>query len=163
VRLMSGGDLQQEVPVVTNDEIGELSRAFNKMTADLRQIYATIEDTVRVRTQELHQSNAALERASQEADVANQSKSAFLASMSHELRPPLNAIIGFTRLVMRRSKDALPARQYENLEKILISAEHLLALINDILDLSKVEAGKMDLYLETFDLATMLRDVETTV
>ncbi len=163
VRFMSGGDLQQEVPVVTNDEIGELSRAFNKMTADLRQIYATIEETVRVRTQELHQSNAALERARQEAEVANQSKSAFLASMSHELRTPLNAIIGFTRLVMRRSQEVLPVRQYENLEKILVSAEHLLALINDILDLSKVEAGKMDLYLETFDLATMLRDVETTV
>ena len=163
VRFMSGGDLQQEVPVVTNDEIGELSRAFNTMTADLRQIYATIEETVRVRTQELHQSNAALERARQEAEVANQTKSAFLASMSHELRTPLNAIIGFTRLVMRRSKEVLPARQYENLEKILLSAEHLLVLINDILDLSKVEAGKMDLYLETFDLTTMLRDVETTV
>ena len=163
VRFMSGGDLQQEVPVVTNDEIGELSRAFNTMTADLRQIYATIEETVRVRTQELHQSNAALERARQEAEVANQTKSAFLASMSHELRTPLNAIIGFTRLVMRRSKEVLPARQYENLDKILLSAEHLLALINDILDLSKVEAGKMDLYLETFDLTTMLRDVETTV
>ena len=163
VRIMSGGDLQQAVPVVTNDEIGELSLAFNQMTADLRQIYATIEETVRIRTQELHQSNAALERARQEAEVANQSKSAFLASMSHELRTPLNAIIGFTRLVMRRSQEVLPVRQYENLEKILVSAEHLLALINDILDLSKVEAGKMDLYLETFDLATMLRDVETTV
>ena len=163
VRFMSGGDLQQEVPVVTNDEIGELSRAFNTMTADLRQIYATIEETVRVRTQELHQSNTALERAREEAESANRTKSAFLASMSHELRTPLNAIIGFTRLVMRRSKEVLPARQYENLEKILLSAEHLLALINDILDLSKVEAGKMDLYLETFDLTTMLRDVETTV
>jgi signal transduction histidine kinase len=163
VRRISSGDLQQEVPVVTNDEMGELSRAFNKMTADLRQIYETIEETVRVRTQELHQSNAALERARQEADAANRTKSAFLASMSHELRTPLNAIIGFTRLVMRRAKDALPARQYDNLEKIRLSAEYLLALINDILDLSKIEAGKMDLFLETFDLATMLQDVQTTV
>ena len=65
--------------------------------------------------------------------------------MSHELRTPMNAIIGFTRLVMRRSKDVLPPRQYENLEKILISADHLLALINDVLDLSKIEAGKMEL------------------
>jgi signal transduction histidine kinase len=83
--------------------------------------------------------------------------------MSHELRTPMNAIIGFTRLVMRRSKEVLPARQYDNLDKILISAEHLLALINSILDLSKIEAGKMELYLETFDLAAMLHDVETTV
>jgi signal transduction histidine kinase len=163
VRVMAGGHLQQAVPIVRHDEIGELSHAFNTMTADLRQIYATIEDTVRVRTQELHQSNAALARAREEADVANRTKSAFLASMSHELRTPLNAIIGFSRLVMRRSKEVLPTRQYENLEKILVSAEHLLALINDILDLSKVEAGKMDLYLETFDLADMLRDVSTTV
>src|SRR5262249_29575433 len=76
---------------------------------------------------------------------ASQAKSDFLASMSHELRTPMNAIIGFTRLVMRRSKDVLPQRQYENLEKILLSADHLLALINDVLDLSKIEAGRMEL------------------
>jgi signal transduction histidine kinase len=63
--------------------------------------------------------------------------------MSHELRTPMNAIIGFTRLVMRRSKDALAPRQYENLETILVSAEHLLSLINDVLDLAKVEAGRL--------------------
>jgi signal transduction histidine kinase len=78
-------------------------------------------------------------------EAASRYKSAFLASMSHELRTPMNAIIGFTRLVMRRSKDVLPPRQYDNLEKILISADHLLALLNDVLDLSKIEAGKMEL------------------
>ena len=64
--------------------------------------------------------------------------------MSHELRTPLNAIIGFTRLVMRRAKDALPPKQYENLEKILASSQHLLSLINAVLDLSKIEAGRME-------------------
>ena len=68
--------------------------------------------------------------------------------MSHELRTPLNAIIGFTRLVMRRAKDTLPPKQYENLEKILSSSEHLLSLINTVLDLAKVEAGRME--VETF-------------
>ena len=72
--------------------------------------------------------------------------------MSHELRTPLNAIIGFTRLVQRRAQDVLPARQQENLEKILVSADHLLKLINDILDLSKIEAGRMEVRAAMVDL-----------
>jgi signal transduction histidine kinase len=105
VRAMSRGDLQQEVPVGTNDEIGELGQAFNKMTADLRQIYATIEDTVPLRTQELHQSNAALESARKEVVAANQTKSAFLANMNHELRTPLNAIIGYSEMLQEEAGD----------------------------------------------------------
>jgi signal transduction histidine kinase len=88
----------------------------------------------------------ALREANRQLEAASHAKSAFLANMSHELRTPLNAIMGFTRLVMRRSQDVLPARQYENLEKIFMSAEHLLGLINDILDLSKIEAGRLELH-----------------
>jgi ammonium transporter len=83
-----------------------------------------------------------VEMARDQAMQATQAKSRFLANMSHELRTPLNAIIGFTRLVKRRSADALPERDSENLGKILISAENLLTLINDILDLSRIEAGR---------------------
>ncbi|MBI3325577.1 MAG: HAMP domain-containing histidine kinase [Nitrospinae bacterium] len=76
--------------------------------------------------------------------------------MSHELRTPLNAIIGFSRLVMRRSQNILPQREHENLGKILLSAEHLLTLINDILDLSKIEAGRMEMHSVSFDLEPLV-------
>ena len=95
-------------------------------------------------------------QARETAEAATQAKSAFLANMSHELRTPMNAIMGFTRLVMRRSQDLLPQRQYENLEKILISAEHLLTLINDILDLSKIEAGHVEIHPVSFQLETLV-------
>jgi PAS domain S-box-containing protein len=105
-----------------------------------------------------------LQKTKEAAEAATQAKSEFLANMSHELRTPMNAIIGFTRLVMRRSKDILPTREHENLGKILISAEHLLALINDILDLSKIEAGRMEVHPVTIQLEalvdTCLRTVE---
>ena len=90
-------------------------------------------------------------------------KSEFLANMSHELRTPMNAIIGFTRLIMRRCKDLLPERQYGNLEKILASANHLLGLINDVLDLSKIEAGRMDVRPLEFALEPLLDQCLRTV
>jgi signal transduction histidine kinase len=83
--------------------------------------------------------------------------------MSHELRTPLNAIIGYSEMLQEEAEDLRYADFTPDLQKINVAGKHLLALINDILDLSKIEAGRMDLYLETFDLATMLHDVETTV
>src|SRR5712692_9792611 len=98
----------------------------------------------------------AMRLAKEAAEQANRAKSAFLAHMSHELRTPFNHIIGFTRLVMRRSKDVLSARQYENLEKILMSAEHLSGLIHNILDLSKIEAGQVEVQPVSFALEPLL-------
>lgn len=104
-----------------------------------------------------------VQKAKNEALQATKAKSRFLANMSHELRTPMNAIIGFTRLVMRRAKDKLEPKQYQNLERIAVSADHLLALINDILDLSKVEAGQAVVYPEEFDLAPVIEDCLATV
>jgi len=91
-----------------------------------------------------------------EAEKANKAKSAFLANMSHELRTPLNAIIGFTRIVHRKSQSLLPEKQIENLEKVLVSAEHLLALINTTLDIAKIEAGRMDVLASNFRIEPLI-------
>ena len=99
-------------------------------------------------------SEARLARA--EAEKANKAKSAFLANMSHELRTPLNAIIGFTRIVRRKAEGILPEKQTENLDKVLISAEHLLGLINTTLDIAKIEAGRMDVSAANFRIAPLI-------
>lgn len=103
-----------------------------------------------------------LERARREAEKANQAKSSFLANMSHELRTPLNAIVGFTRIVKRKGEGVLPGKQVDNLDKVLVSSEHLLGLINTILDISKIEAGKMEVQLANFALGPLVDMLMTT-
>ena len=89
------------------------------------------------------------------AEQANKAKSTFLANMSHELRTPLNAIIGFTRIVRRKAEGALPEKQLENLDKVLSSSEHLLGLINTVLDIAKIEAGRMDVIPAKFSMSAL--------
>jgi K+-sensing histidine kinase KdpD len=91
-----------------------------------------------------------------DAEQANAAKSAFLANMSHELRTPLNAIIGFTRIVRRKGDGMLPAKQLDNLDKVLLSAEHLLSLINTVLDIAKIEAGRMDVLAANFRIGALI-------
>ncbi len=90
------------------------------------------------------------------AEHANQAKSAFLANMSHELRTPLNAIMGFTRIVRRKGESVLPQQQIENLDKVLDSSEHLLHLINTVLDIAKIEAGRMDVQAADFNASALM-------
>jgi signal transduction histidine kinase/methyl-accepting chemotaxis protein len=106
--------------------------------------------------QEIQDKNQALE-------AANKHKSQFLANVSHELRTPLNSIIGFTRLVLRKTEGQIEKLQNDNLHKVLISSEHLLNLINGLLDLAKIESGKMEAYVETFKLDEVMRVATTTV
>jgi signal transduction histidine kinase len=113
----------------------------------LQRAHDELEQRVADRTADLARTNVDLTRARDSAEAANRAKSEFLANMSHELRTPLNHIIGFTELVVDRNFGALNPKQDEFLNDVLQSGRHLLALINEILDLSKVEAGKMDLIL----------------
>ena len=124
---------------------------------ELRQLTAELEHRVARRTTELERSNTALAKAKTEADRANRAKSLFLASMSHEIRTPLNAILGFSQLLLR--DPAVAPEHREQLTTINRSGEHLLALINDILEMSKIEAGRALPHLTTFDLGALVMDI----
>jgi signal transduction histidine kinase len=104
-----------------------------------------------------------IQEKNRQLEIASRHKSEFLANMSHELRTPLNAIIGFTRIVMRRSGEQIEAKQYENLAKILSSGQHLLALINSILDLAKVEAGRVEVTPGEVGLSQLLESYVRTI
>jgi len=145
------GALDQRIDVRTGDEIETLADQFNAMAARLQESYADLERKVEDRTREV-------EEKSRELELASQHKSEFLANMSHELRTPLNAIIGFSEVLTERMFGDLNEKQEEYLRDILTSGQHLLSLINDILDLSKVEAGRMELEIDVFSLPEALEN-----
>ena len=176
-KAIASGDLTTEIPVEADDEVGLLASSFNQMARDLRrhieekdgyaselrQLNVELEDKVKERTGELEVTNKELQQANLKIREADRLKSEFLANMSHELRTPMNAIIGFTRLVLRKAADILPSKERENLQKVEMSSNQLLALINDILDLSKIEAGKMSVSIMSFDLASLVDSCFATV
>jgi signal transduction histidine kinase len=131
------GDFEVSLPVTSRDELGVLTHSFNQMAASLRE-------------------TARIEAERRSLEIASRHKSEFLANMSHELRTPLNAVIGFSEVLGERMFGDLNAKQLEYVQDIQSSGRHLLALINDILDLSKVEAGRMELELAPFDLRAAL-------
>ena len=128
---IAAGDFSGHVDVDNRDELGALAANVNRMNDELERLYGELE-------------------------TASRHKSEFLASMSHELRTPLNAIIGFSQVLHERMFGELNAKQEEYLEDILASAYHLLSLINDVLDLSKVEAGQIELEIAPFSLSDAL-------
>ena len=128
----------------------------------LEEYSRSLEEKVAERTQELRAKNEALETANRQIQEATERKSAFLASMSHELRTPMNAIKGFTGLVLRR-EESLSDRGRGNLQKVTQASDHLLAMINDLLDLSKIEADRMDVNPERFEVNALVATCCDTV
>lgn len=178
---LAAGDLGDRVAIYSEDEIGILADAFNKMAQQLEDSFSALEKTnetleikVSKRTIALQKLTAKLEQrvakrteslqqAVAKADTANKAKSEFLANMSHELRTPLNAIIGYSEILTEESEDLELDDFIPDLQKISSSAKHLLGLINDVLDLSKIEAGHMEIYTETFEVSSFVEDIISTI
>jgi signal transduction histidine kinase len=164
-RKISEGDLSRRVkPVkfIVRDELTDVGENFNRMVDRLQSLYESLEQRVLDRTQKLQEANDLLGLARDDALAANRAKSVFLANMSHELRTPLNAIIGYSNLVVSGTYGEVTETQTDRLQRVVDNGHHLLALINDILDLSKIEAGKMEVYLEQFEIEHMLENVMST-
>ena len=146
----------------SNDEIGHLTDGFNNMLFQIRQQQQALlehqkqlETKVKIRTQELQLSMDELEHSKQQADAANQAKSEFLSRMSHELRTPLNAILGFGQLIQM---DEINNETLEHADEIINAGEHLLALITEVLDLSKIESGNIDITLEKIEINQIISE-----
>lgn len=121
------------------------------------------EEKIREQIKIIEEQNVELAQAHDKAMEATKAKSAFLASMSHELRTPLNAIIGYSEMLLEEMRDEKELRFRDDVEKIRLAGKNLLNLINEVLDLSKIEAGRMELYLEEFDMKELINEVAATV
>ena len=146
---IGAGAYDERIELRRRDELGGLADELNGMAASLQASVQSLEQKVEERTRELQQALAELSRKGRQLEVASRHKSDFLANMSHELRTPLNAIIGFSQVLRQRLFGEINEKQEEYLDDILSSGNHLLSLINDVLDLSKVEAGQVELEVAT--------------
>ncbi|OUD14389.1 hypothetical protein TPSD3_08735 [Thioflexithrix psekupsensis] len=159
------GDLETQIETTQKDEIGALANAFNKMVIELRKAYQQIasakdelEEKVYQRTLHLQRLNAELVIEREKAEAASRAKSEFMANISHELRTPMNGIIGMTDFLLYIIEDP---KQREYLEVLQSSSDNLMNIINEILDIAHLEAGKMSLYINTFSLRDLInRQIE---
>ncbi|MBP7147270.1 MAG: response regulator [Acidobacteria bacterium] len=158
-KAIGSGQYGATIAFAARDELGDLAAGFNDMSRRLQSAHALLTDA----NQELERKHEELRVARDAAEEANRAKSHFLANMSHELRTPMNAIIGYSEMLTEEAEDTGQAELIPDLRKISAAGRHLLVLINDILDLSKIEAGKMDLYLEDFQLAPVVEEIAATV
>lgn len=149
----------KKIPILDEDNEPRYLLGISEDITDRKDAAQALERQAR----ELSRSNAALLQAKDAAEAANHAKSEFLANMSHELRTPLNAIIGFSEILEDQTFGELNQRQIKYVSNILTSGRHLLQLINDILDLAKVEAGRLNLDYEQFAVGTALQDVANVV
>ena len=159
------GDMSVSVDVKTEDEIGVLGKTFNYMVESVSSFSKKLELEVTRKTTLLNERTqllALLERANRDLRELDKLKSTFLANMSHELRTPMNAIIGYTDLLLDRVDGPLNEEQEKSLKKVVANARHLLQLINDVLDVSKIESGKIDLQPKEIYLKLLIESVIPT-
>jgi signal transduction histidine kinase len=150
------GALSHRIDIQTDDEFQDLATEFNHMATQLQESYAELEQRVEARTREL-------EERSRELEIASKHKSQFLANMSHELRTPMNAILGYTELIIDEIYGEVPERIREVLERVQQSGQHLLGLINAVLDLSRIEAGRLTLSIADYSLLEVVQTVFLSV
>jgi signal transduction histidine kinase len=156
VERIGKGDLDHRLDMKTSDDIEILADEFNKMAAHVKEAYTNLERKVAERTHELTVANAQL------AEL-NSLKSQFLANVNHELRTPLSAIISYAGLVLNETQAQISLLQKENLQDLLKNAERLLTLIDSLLDISAIEAGKLPVRVESVDLAEIVRTAVATI
>lgn len=156
---VSTGNGNHLIPVERFDEFGIMVTAFNTMTKNLDKTYRKVEESKK----EIIKANVELEEARVNAEVASKTKSAFLANMSHELRTPLNAIIGYTEIMMEEGQDATVKEMLPDLENIIASSNHLLQLITEILELSKIEAGQMTININRLEINEFAEKIKILV
>lgn len=171
------GNLEQKITVQAKGEVQDLAQSFERMIEtikkeedekknafeELSSYRDHLEELVKERTQQLEKINQDLIRERNRAEEADQLKSAFLATMSHELRTPLNSIIGFTGIILQGLAGPLTAEQTKQLGMVQQSAKHLLALINDVLDISKIEAGELKISQEPVEIQNVIELVCATL
>jgi signal transduction histidine kinase len=145
------------VVTILHDRTEELERA--RLYEELKKASAELEQKVREATAELVRQNELLRRSHIALEQASALKSQFLANMSHEFRTPLNAILGYTSMLLKGVSGGLSAQQRRNLERIDSNSQHLLSIINDILDITRIEAGKMPLTVADFPIPDLIREV----
>jgi signal transduction histidine kinase len=164
------GQLETRVDVFSGGELATLQSGINSMAESLNIAQDFLQEKVFEATKQLRdalarveEQNSELEAAREHADESNKAKSQFLANMSHELRTPLNAIIGYSEMLIEEAEEEGMSTIIPDLDKINHAGQHLLSLINAVLDLSKIEAGKMEVYCEDFSIKALINEVVSTI